>query len=84
MTPVRGDSFIATKSAGADFNSVSRNADASDITTPDVGDSEAALPTAESISGRMGIPLKRLLSSPVVWTLIVLILSGVGILRELL
>jgi hypothetical protein len=46
-TPVHDDSFIAAKFVGTDFNSVSRNADASDITTPDVDDSETVLPTTE-------------------------------------
>jgi hypothetical protein len=81
LTPVHDDSFIAAKFVGTDFNSVSRNADALDITTPGVGCRNRA---ADDGNHFWGISLKRWLSSPVVWSLIILILSGVGILRELL
>jgi len=47
---VHGDSFIATTSAGTDFNSVSRNADASDLTMLDIGDSEIVLLMTDSLS----------------------------------
>jgi hypothetical protein len=78
---VHGDSLIATKSAGTYFHSVSRNADASDMTAPGVGCPNRA---ADDGNHFWGISLKHWLSSPVVWSLIILILSGVGILRELL
>jgi len=53
-TPVHDDSAIATKSAGTDFNSVSRYTDAWDMTTLDVGDVETVGPMTDSISGRTG------------------------------
>jgi len=53
-TLVHDDSAIATKSAGTDFNSVSRYTDAWDMTTLDVGDVETVGPMTDSISGRTG------------------------------
>ena len=82
--PVHDDSVIATTSAGPGFNSVSRNADASDQTTLDAVVAEAALPMTNKLSCRTGDSLMQWLSSPVVWSLIILILSSVGILREIL
>ena len=52
--PVHDDSVIATTSAGTGFNSVSRNADASDLTTLDAVVAEAVLPLANKLSCRTG------------------------------
>jgi len=41
-------------------------------------------PNPEDLSAGWDAAVSRWLSSPVVWTLIVLILSSIGILRELL
>jgi hypothetical protein len=62
--PVHGDSVIATISAGTDFNSVSRNADASDLTTLDTVVAEAALPMTNKLSCRTGDFVDAMVEQP--------------------
>ena len=62
--PVHGDSVIATISAGTDFNSVSRNADASDETTLDAVVAEAALPMTNKPSCRTGEFVDAMVEQP--------------------
>ena len=62
--PVHGDSVIATISAGTDFNSVSRNADASDLTTLDAVVAEAALPMTNKLSCRTGDFVDAMVEQP--------------------
>ena len=62
--PVHDDSVIATTSAGTGFKSVSRNADASDLTTLDAVVAEAALPMTNKLSCRTGDFVETVVEQP--------------------